>query len=328
MQKGKYLTVGIIGMGKMGLLHASIVNVLPGVRLSGMYDKNSTVVKFAKKAFTDVCVTDNLEKLADLHLDAVYVTTPIPIHFSLVRTIYAMGIARNLFVEKTLASDREQAKQLCHEAEAAGGVTMVGYMSRFAPTFQKARELLYGGAIGDATSFKAYAYASDFAGHKGKLVLDKGGATRDLGAHIIDQSLWFFGDLEVEPAITPKREDTRDGTSFNVRGTGGLAGEYDISWCREGYRLPEFGLVIHGSKGKLEVNADLIKLETSGADVQTWHRHNLSTDLPFFLGAPEYYWEDEHFIKVIMSGGTAQPDFNTASKVDFLIEKSERQVPL
>jgi predicted dehydrogenase len=74
---------------------------------------------------------------------------------------------------------------------------MVGYMSRFASTYRKARLLLQKGDIGQLLSFKAYAYASDFAAGNGKASNVKGGATRDLGAHIIDLSLWLFGDLEL-----------------------------------------------------------------------------------------------------------------------------------
>jgi predicted dehydrogenase len=315
-------------MGKMGLLHASIVNTLPGVRLLAMYDKNSTMVRFAKKTFTEICVTDNLEKFSDFHLDAVYVTTPIPTHFSIVKAIYSRGIAKNLFVEKTLASSHEQAAQLCQEAKAAGGVTMVGYMSRFSPTFKKAKALLQEEVIGKLISFKAYAYASDFVGVKGKPLPVKGGATRDLGAHIIDLSLWFFGDLAVELSkLEPSaQEDNESGAYFRVRGSNGLAGEFDISWCKEGYRLPEFGLIISGSKGAITVNTDIVKLGKRGADLLTWHRHDLNVDVPFFLGAPEYFREDEHFVRSILESSIADPDFNTASKVDFFVEQVERQI--
>jgi len=328
LQEKKYLTVGVIGMGKMGLLHASIVNTLPGVRLLAMYDKNSTMVKFAKKALTEICVTDNLEKFFDFHLDAVYVTTPIPTHFSIVKAIYSMGTARHLFVEKTLASSYEQAAQLCQEAKAASGVNMVGYMSRFAPTFKKAKALLQEEVIGKTVSFRAYAYASDFVGVKGKSLPVRGGAIRDLGAHIIDLSLWFFGDLEVESSrLEPSaQEDNESGAYFKARGSNGLAGEFDISWCKEGYRLPEFGLTISGSKGVITVNADLVKLEKSGIDLLTWYKHDLDSDIPFFLGAPEYFREDEHFVRSILEGGIADPDFNTASKVDSLIDGAERQI--
>jgi predicted dehydrogenase len=310
----------------MGLLHASILNTLPGVRLLAMYDKNSTMVKFAKKALTEICVTDNFEEFSEFKLDAVYVTTPIPTHYSIVKVIYSTGMVRNLFVEKTLASSYEQAAQLSQGAKGAGGVTMVGYMSRFAPTFKKAKVLLQEEAIGKSISFRAYAYASDFVGVRGKSMLIKGGAIRDLGAHIIDLSLWFFGDLEVEsPKLEPSvQEDNESDVYFKVRGSDGLMGEFDISWCKEGYRLPEFGLTIRGSKGIITVDTDLVKLEKNGADLITWYRHDLYGDVPFFLGAPEYFREDEHFVRSILEGSIAEPDFNTASKVEFLIDRIGR----
>ena len=312
-------------MGKMGLLHASIVSTVPGVRLLAIYDKSAIMNRFAKKALKDIQITDSFDRFARLKYDAVYITTPIPTHYSIIRDIYAKGIINNIFVEKTLAASYGQSAELCREAKAAGGVTMVGYMCRFAPTFKKARELLQEDMIGNSISFSAYAYASDFAGVKGKALPGKGGATSDLGAHVIDLSLWYFGDLDVEHA-TPGAHITindENGSRFHVRGQGGLTGEFDISWCKAGYRLPEFGLAITGTKGAIKVNADLVKLEKSGGETIIWHRQDLNDNVPFLLGASEYYREDEHFIKSILEGGSAQPDFTTASKVDHLIDLVE-----
>ena len=309
----------------MGMLHASIVNTIPDVQLSALYDKNSLVVRFASKTFTDICVTDNLERFSDLSLDAVYVTTPIPTHYSILKAIYSIGMARNLFVEKTLASSYEQAAKLCQEAKAAGGVTMVGYMSRFAPTFKKVKALLQEEAIDKILSFKAYAYASDFENTKVRASSIKGGATRDLGAHVIDLSLWFFGDLEVKPTTpeTSAVEITDSGSCFKVRNSNGLIGEFDISWSKAGYRLPEFGLSIRGSKGVITVNSDFVKLERIGMENTTLYRQNLNDRVPFLLGASEYYREDEHFLNSVLQDGSAVPDFSTASKVDLLIDQVE-----
>jgi predicted dehydrogenase len=312
-------------MGKMGLLHASIVSTIPGVRLLSMYDKSAIMKRFAKKALNNIHITDSFDKFADSKYDAIYITTPIPTHFSIVRDIYSKGITNNIFVEKTLAASYEQTVELCRESKAAGGVTMVGYMCRFAPTFKKARELLQDDMIGNPISFSAYAYASDFAGVKGKSLPVRAGVTRDLGSHIIDVSLWYFGDLDVEQA-TPEAHATpndESGSCFKVGGPGGLTGEFDISWCKAGYRLPEFGLAITGAKGIINVNADLVKLEKGGGETDTWHRQDLNDNVPFLLGASEYYREDEHFIKAIQEGGSAQPDFSTASKVDQLIDRVE-----
>jgi predicted dehydrogenase len=327
LQEKEHLNIGVIGMGKMGLLHASIVNTIPGVRLLAVYDTSHVLKRFAEKALNDIHVTDNIDEFAGIKYDAIYVTTPIPTHFSIVREMYSRGVAKNIFVEKTLTSNYEQSATLCREAKAASGVNMVGYMCRFAPTFRKARALLQEETIGNPVSFNAYAYASDFADVRSKSLLARGGATRDLGAHVIDLCLWFFGDLEVEPAKPgpSATENTEGGSFFKVRSSNGLTGEFDISWCKAGYRLPEFGLSISGSKGVIKVNGDLVKLEKATGDTVTWHRQDLHDGVPFLLGAAEYYREDEHFVRAVLEGGGADPDFNTALKVDYLIDQVERR---
>jgi predicted dehydrogenase len=101
-------------------------------------------------------------ELSDLGLDAVYVTTPISCHFAVVKSVYNLKVASNVFVEKPLASNYGEARELCDLARRLGGVNMVGYMRRFSVTFRKAKELLNQGVIGEPVSFSAYAYSSDF----------------------------------------------------------------------------------------------------------------------------------------------------------------------
>jgi len=82
------LRVAVIGLGKMGLLHASILNVLPNVQLVGLCDKSAMVRKLCKRVFNGVHLVDDVEKLSDLNLEAVLVTTPISSHFSFIKAIY------------------------------------------------------------------------------------------------------------------------------------------------------------------------------------------------------------------------------------------------
>jgi predicted dehydrogenase len=152
------MKVAIVGLGKMGLVHASILSVLPGVDLVAACEKGNTVRKFLKKIFRNTPIVDDVEKLSDFSLDAVYVTTPIPSHYDVTRTVYAKRIAENVFVEKTLAANVAESKELCRLSANSSGANMVGYLRRFYVTFRKAEDLLEHGAIGDIKSFRAYAY--------------------------------------------------------------------------------------------------------------------------------------------------------------------------
>ena len=310
----------------MGLLHASLVNSIPGASLVAIYDKSTLMKRFLGRAIGNVVITDKYDIFASSEYDAVYVTTPIPSHYSIVKDLYLNNITRNVFVEKTLTSGYEHSKSLCQLAKENRGITMVGYMSRFAVTYRKARLLLQDGEIGETLSFKAYAYASDFAPGNGKASNVKGGATRDLGAHIIDLSLWLFGDLELTSVEhdTDFKNGIDNGSCFCVKSASSMPGDYDISWTKEGYRLPEFGLIITGSKGTISVNSDRIRIEKDSGECNEFYRQDLDDRVPFLLAAPEYYRENELFIKAIMEGGKAGPDFTEAAKVDYLIEQVEK----
>ncbi len=317
--------VAVIGLGKMGLLHASILNVLTNGNITALCDKSWLIQKVSKRLFNGVQVVKDVEDLSGLDLDLVYVTTPIFFHSFVIKDIYSSGIARNIFVEKTLASNYGEAKEACDLAQSYGGVNMVGYMKRFTVTFMKAKDLLAEETLGEVTSFKAYAYSSDFFGVKKKQETSgaRGGALRDLGSHVVDLALWFFGDLQVNSVSLQSQAegDFEDSIFFRVKKSNGLLGEFNVSRCMENYRMPEIGLCIEGSKGTMEVNDDKLELNLNDGKSIVWYRHDLDDKVSFWLGATEYVREDEYFVKSVLEGHNAEPSFYTASKVDHLIDQ-------
>jgi predicted dehydrogenase len=127
---GEKIKVAVVGFGKMGILHASILSALPEVKLTAVCEKSGLIRRFLKKMFKNILILDGAEKLSNIDLDAVYVTTPIPSHFPIIKFIYANGISNNVFVEKTLASNFNEANEICNLTRKFGGVNMVGYMRR------------------------------------------------------------------------------------------------------------------------------------------------------------------------------------------------------
>ena len=60
------LKVAVVGVGKMGLLHASILNTFPNVEISALCEKGKLIRKVCKGLFRGACVVDDLEKLSNL----------------------------------------------------------------------------------------------------------------------------------------------------------------------------------------------------------------------------------------------------------------------
>ena len=281
------LNAAVIGAGKMGLVHASILNTLPEVELVGLCDKSALIRKFLAGMLGKNRVFADLERVLDLDVDIVYVTTPIPSHYSVIKELYSRRKSVNVFVEKTLASNYGDSLKLCELTCDSKAANMVGYMKRFAVTFQKARDLLSEDAIGQVSSFGAHAYSSDFFGVKevSKMPSSRGGVLSDLGSHVIDLALWLFGDFEVQSSGQTGIIDIQNTVNFKVKNDN-VDGTFDVSWCKEGYHVPEFGLTIQGSKGKIKVDDDVVELETSSGGAFRWRKHDLKDNVGFLLGAP------------------------------------------
>jgi predicted dehydrogenase len=320
--------VAVVGLGKMGLLHASILSAMPHVQLVALCDKSHMLLRLFKKIFK-VNLVDDVSKLSSFDLDAAYVTTPISTHFPIVKTLYLNRIVRSVFVEKTLAASYDQASELCALAERYQGVNMVGYMKRFAVTFRKAKDLLDQSVLGELLSFEAYAYSSDFAGmvKSSKASAGRDGVLEDLGAHVLDLALWFFGDAKVESARLESLDMLRceDSAKFTVKMSNSVDGTFDISWCKENYRMPEFCVAVKGSKGSMKVSNDKLELAQDDGKGREWYRQDLNDNVGFLLGDPEYFREDQHFVEAILKWHDPKPDFSTASRVDQLVDQVKQK---
>jgi predicted dehydrogenase len=325
------LRFGVIGLGKMGMVHASLLNVFPEVELVALCEKSSLMNRLFKKVFASkhIHIVDDIAKLYDLDLDAVYVTTPISSHSFIIKDVYAKGIARNIFVEKTLTSSYNQSKELCEIAKNVGGITMVGYMKRFSVVFGKAKELLSQGVLGKPQRFKAYAYSSDFLGltKESTSSAKRGGALSDLGCHVIDLALWMLGRLDVRDILSIVRNEAGSETSisFTAVNSNGVAGQVDISQSMPRYRMPEFGLAIECSKGKIEVNDDRLRLTLENGAQRQWYRHDLNDGVFFSLGDPEYFRENLQFVTSLLGNRQCELSFENASMVDYVIDQARNR---
>jgi len=317
----------------MGLLHASLLNVIPDVELVALCDKSTLMNRLFKRVFkgTAIGIVNDFSKLSELSPDAVYVTTPISSHSFIIKSLYAEKITRNIFVEKTLALNYTQAKELCEAARSVDSITMVGYMKRFNVVFEKAKELLTQGNLGDPISFMASAYSSDFLGitKESKSSTSRGGTVRDLGCHVIDLAFWLLGDLEVREVTSVEKAETGSETSiaFTVAAPAGITGQFDISQRKPNYRMPEFGLTIECQKGKIQVNDDRLLLTSANGALKKWFRHDLHDNVYFSMSEAEYFRENQQFVNAVLTSQKCEPSFDTAAKVDNFIDQVQSRCP-
>ncbi len=328
----RLVRVGVVGLGKMGILHAGIVSALPDVSLAAISEKEGIIARAAKKIITNVPIyADVAEMVRKQNLDAVMITSPIHTHIQVIRTLLNSA-STAIFTEKPLAANAAEAFEVAKATSEKKIINMVGYQKRFSPIFRHAKHLIEKEAIGEIQFFRAYSYLSDIfrQGSGWRFKKGSGGALLEHGPHLLDLVLWYFGD--VKNVVARERsfysKDVEDYVHAALEFESGTFGSLDISWSVRNYRLPETCLEVQGTNGTLKVSDDLVRLEIDSdikgvieAGKHTFQKPAFKTSVDFLLGEPEFTLEDKSFLEAVESKQSIEPSFRTAARVNQLIDR-------
>jgi len=120
----------MIGCGNFGESHLQAFRAVPTGEITALYDPDRNRVERLAKKFGIAKICNSLEEICSLpELQAIDVVTPEGLHAESV--LHALASGKHVFVEKPLALDLKQCKQMIDAAEAANKVLMVGHLLRF-----------------------------------------------------------------------------------------------------------------------------------------------------------------------------------------------------
>lgn len=253
--------VGIIGMGRMGLTHYSIINTHPAVEMTAIADTQSMMLNMIKKYLPQVQMFGDYKDLLQSGLvDAVIVCTPSSMHYDVCKMACENGI--NVFCEKPFTTSPAQAKELAEMFEQKGLVNQVGYVYRFDAVFGKVKEMLEKQLIGKVVHTNVQFLSSTISkmqpekGWRSKRE-NGGGATYEMGSHVIDLMEFFFGKPQrivgtmMNQVYSEAVEDIADAQLIYE---GGISANIHVNWSDYTYRKPMLKLDIHGTKGKIQAD--------------------------------------------------------------------------
>jgi predicted dehydrogenase len=324
--------IGVIGLGKMGVLHAAIVNSLSDVQVKAICEENAILTKLAKELLPKSVAFyhDYMTMIEKEELDAVFVATPIESHVPIVTGITQTRKDLSIFVEKPLAVTYDQARVACEAVRDSKGAHMVGYQKRFSPIFQRAKELILNHRIGDLMFFRAHSFSSDVLrqGKSWRFTKGAGGVLLDLAPHVLDMVIWLFGEPETVVAtrrrIYSREVDDYVHAAMSFRD--GLQGYVDVCWSMSEYRLPDILIEVHGKDGTISVTDDYVRLEARAQEpletvLEIDHKQSFDTSVSFLMADPEYTKEDERFLSAVETRQLPELNFFEASKVNALIDR-------
>src|SRR6185436_15735273 len=146
------VSIGVIGCGLIGRIHTRSFVSLPGAQVVAVadtyqprLDAAQMVVGGGAKLYRDF-----RRLLEDKSVDAVVVATPD--HWHALHTMMACAAGKDVYCEKPLTLFVREGRWMIDVARRFKRVVQVGTQQRSGPHYQRAKELLRGGAIGDIVS--------------------------------------------------------------------------------------------------------------------------------------------------------------------------------
>ncbi|SNR74271.1 Predicted dehydrogenase [Haloechinothrix alba] len=211
------LRAGVVGLGKQAVDdHIPGLTGAEGAELVAVCDDNAELVREHQYRLRVVGYTDFRDMFRHERLDLVIVTVPHHIGQEVIATAAEHSV--HVLKEKPFATNMREARELTKQCEDAGIQLMVTLQRRFNPIYTSFMQL----ADQIGTPFLAdgqYTLCVDDPsdGWRGQSATAGGGCVIDMGYHLVDMILWYFGlpdrvlaDMSVQarPDRTYDAEDT------------------------------------------------------------------------------------------------------------------------
>ena len=207
--------VAVIGCGKQAPKHISGLRSIPGLRIV-LADACPQFARALAEKEGLPWVERVAEVLSDPKIDAVDICTPTPTHLELVRAAIRNG--KDFFCEKPLCESAEDARRVLADMRQWKRIGMIGYVYRFAPVFEMARQIFDEVPRTGISSVLGPIRIANFRiGGRGSHQLWKhlrstgGGAANEMLVHMLDLALWYFGPVRSvqllrKELLRPRRE--------------------------------------------------------------------------------------------------------------------------
>lgn len=303
----------IIGFGRMGITHFSILNSHPDVKIVAICDTHSLVRNNAAK-YLKVESYDNYEKMLDkMDLQFAVVATPTAMHKETVESALKRGL--HVFVEKPFTLNPQQGNELVQLAKEAKVVNQIGYVFRFNDVFQEVKKLIDMGALGDLLTFKMemngptvlHDVKSSWRFKKG----EGGGCLYDFASHAIDLINYFIGppDKVVGSVLQSiYSEHLEDFVITTYIYENGIRGSLLANWSDPSYRKVTTHFEILGKKGKVIADMHSYKVffrdkPDRGGFVQGWNERYITDfvqPVRFYLRGFEFTRQLDYFVDCMM----------------------------
>ena len=327
------LKVALIGAGKMGISHLSILGGYANTDIVGVCDTSKMVTDFLTRQGKFNCFADYNKMLAETKPDAVLVAVPTKFHYSIIKDLLQKNI--HVFAEKPFCLTYEQSEELVKIAADKKLITQVGYHNKFIGTFREVKKIAASGALGDIYHFIGESYGPVVVKKKSETwrsdPAEGGGCLLDYASHVID----LLNDI-VSPVQSAKGTLLKSIYSGKVEDAvysllemqSGQTGLLSVNWSDETHRKMTTQITLLGKKGKIVSDATELKifLKEENKDLglsKGWSIKDITSlteNVNFYLRGEEYSSQIDHFVNAVKTKDTTnKSSFESATITDEVI---------
>lgn len=331
----KKVKIGIVGMGRMGITHYSIINSHPNVEVVSISDKSKSILDVFSKYLPNLKVyTDYKLQLEEMDLDGIIVCTPPNLHYEICKYACEKGI--HVFCEKPFTTSPVLAKELSDMFISAGLVNQVGYVNRFNDVFVGVKYVVNQGVIGNVVHFKSEIFSRTVSapesgdGWRSKRE-SGGGVVYEMAVHALDLINYIIGVPTKVIGSTMSHVYSRnveDIVSTTFLYDTECRGSLYANWCDTSYRKPSNKLELFGSKGKILADQHGMKIFLNESNENLKFRSGWNTvyitdlfkPVPFYVRGNEFTRQLCHFVDNILSDSLVNIcDFKSGYETQYLV---------
>lgn len=288
----KTLRVAIIGLGNQSLNdHIPALLRRNDVLITEICDLNESSIELFFQKYTNISNSIRVyQNVFDMHLNVDFCIVSLP-HNQYFEIIKYLIIKKIPFIkEKPLSRNRSEMQEILSLPDIHK-YCFTCSQRRYNPLYKKALEAK--NEIGKAYLFNAIyklKVLDPHTGWRGNKELAGGGCLMDMGYHIIDQLLWWFGEPDdifvttSNMAIENGGDYAEDTSLISFKYKEGLHGSIVLSRSA-GEKKEEYALV--GSKGQLSGTKRSLVLQNKEGSV-LWDSR-IEDDAPMMDGQLEFF---------------------------------------
>ncbi len=192
--------IGVVGVGNIGTAHARLLAAgkIEGAALTAVCDRDAARREYAENTFLVPAFSQLSDMLNSGLVDAVLIATPHPLHAAMAAQVLQSGL--HVLVEKPVDIAVSRARKLDELAQKTGRVFGMMFNQRTDPLFQKAREMVQSGVLGElkrtvwvVTNWYRSQRYYDSGGWRATWAGEGGGVLLNQAPHNLDLWQWICG---------------------------------------------------------------------------------------------------------------------------------------